>query len=115
MAVTHGDLRAASPGALVVLLGGGALVVAQEPTRRALIDIGLPTSTRIGLVSRWSALPSLSLFVSAVLLTPMIATRGWVGSVASMSWPWLVPYIVGILAALVIGWAYLQPPRSSPE
>lgn len=107
-------LAGAAVATLVLLIGGGAIILAQDSTRRALIDIGLAPSLRAGIVARWAALPVLSLALAAIL-TPGIALAGPAASLDAFSWPSTIAYTLGLLTALALARAYLQPPQQSIE
>lgn len=107
-------LVGAAIAALILLLGGGAIVLAQDATRQALIDVGLASSLRVSIAARWAAVPATSLALG-VVLTTAVATGGWSKPLGSVGWPWVVPYIIGLLAVLAVVRAYLQPPRYADE
>ena len=107
-------LAGAAVATIVLLVGGGAIVLAQDTSRRALIDIGLAPSLRAGIVARWAAVPVHSLALAAIL-TPVVALAGPAASLDALSWSSTIAYTLGSLTALALARAYLQPPRPSIE
>jgi hypothetical protein len=107
-------LAGAAVAALVLLLGGAAVVLARDGARRALIDVGLAPSLRLGIAARWAGVPAIGLALGAVL-SAVVATGGGSASLSTLGWSWTVPYVAGFMATLVIARAFLQPPESLTE
>lgn len=99
---------------LVLLIGGAALVLAQQSTRRTLEDIGVTPLLRIGLATRWVATP-IAFMLVGLLLTMVVATRQWTHPLTTLGWYWLTPYLGGLAASAIIARAFLNPPPPISE
>lgn len=103
---------AASVG--LVLLGGMAMVVSNALTRRILVDLGTRPSIRWTVAIRWTALMSVPL----ALAVPLgIASASYAGRAdgASYGLLWPLPGLLGFLASVVIGIAFLRVPPPDNE
>jgi hypothetical protein len=99
----------AAAAALVLLLGGCAMVVAHTVTRQSLIDIGSRSGLRRRLVARWIALPILSAGL-ALLLAISTASAGGQRDDADYGALWLLPGGFAVVASLIVAVTFLRVP-----
>ncbi|MEH0973605.1 hypothetical protein V6U77_20995 [Micromonospora sp. CPCC 205546] len=104
----------ATTAALILLLGGVALVVAHTLTRRTLVDIGAVPGRRWGIVARWTAVP-LTTAALAIPLAIFTASGGGQRTEASYGSLWFLPGLLGAAASLIVGAAFLRPPPTADE
>ncbi|MFI7331522.1 hypothetical protein [Micromonospora aurantiaca (nom. illeg.)] len=104
----------ATTSMLILLLGGGALIVAHSLTRRTLVDIGARPGRRWGIVARWTAVP-LTTAALAIPLAIFAASGGGQRTEASYGGLWILPGLLGAAAALILGAAFLRPPPTPDE
>jgi hypothetical protein len=108
------SLLGAATAMVIILLGGISLVVAHTLTRRTLVDVGAIAGRRWGIAARWTALPLITTLVT-IPLTFLTVSAGGQRTNASYGLLWILPGIVGALAFLIVGVAFLRTPRTAQE
>lgn len=107
-------LLGAAAAMLVLIVAGAALVVAHAPVRRTLVDLGSAASTRNTLVARWIALPLITSGCS-LILAYLSATQFGSAERAGHGILWVAPAVAGMIAAVLIAFAFSQVPSSSGD
>ncbi len=101
---------AAVGAGILVLLGGGAVALANVTARRALVDLGALPRQRRRLVAFWTVLPVVLPIIATAL---SIATASVFGGrhAASFGLGWIAPGLVALAAGACVGALVLSAPR----
>lgn len=107
-------LVGAALAVLVVPLAGGAIVLAQQPTRPIMTDVGSSPALRPQVAARWVGSRARASWPARC--SPVTVASGGPPAVWSfLAWAWVVPYASGVLASGAIFVAYLRPPPAVAE